>query len=65
MAKFVFRLVALITTAVVTSPAWASWDDISSWLPSDMPQFSAVAVLGIAVIGLIVGRFASRKRLDP
>jgi len=63
-SKTVFRLVALFTSVVLTSPAWASWDDIASWLPDDMPQFSAIAVLGIAVLGLIIGRFASRKRVD-
>ena len=63
--KIAFRLVALITSVLLTSPAWASWDDIASWLPNDMPQFSAFAVLGVAVLGLIIGRFARRKRLDP
>lgn len=65
MAKLLFRLGAVFTAVVVTSPAWASWNDIVSWLPGEMPQPSALGVLGIAVVGVLVGRFASRKRHEP
>jgi hypothetical protein len=65
MTKNLFRLGALILGAVVTSPAWASWNDIVALLPSHMPQPGALAMMGIAVIGVLVGRFASRKRHEP
>lgn len=65
MAKNLFRLGALIMGAAVTAPAWASWNDIVALLPSNMPQPGALAILGIAVIGVLVGRMASRKRRDP
>jgi len=57
-------VVALITAIVVTSPAWANLDDVSSWL-SEVPQPSALVLFLIAIGGLVVGRYASRKRRDP
>jgi hypothetical protein len=65
MTNILFRLVALLTAIVVTSPAWASWDDVVALLPSNMPQPGAFAIMGIAVIGVLVGRIASRKRREP
>jgi hypothetical protein len=65
MAKILFRLVALFTAIVVTSPAWASWNDIVALLPGNMPQPGALSMIGIAVIGVLVGRLASRKRHEP
>jgi hypothetical protein len=65
MAKTVFRLVALIMGAAVTSPAWASWNDIVALLPANMPQPGTTAILGIAIVGMTVGLLASRKRHEP
>ena len=64
MASTAFRgAVALFAAAVVTSPAWANLGAIGTWL-RDVPQPSALGVFLIAVAGVLVGRFASRKRRD-
>lgn len=65
MAKILFRLVALITTMAVTSPAWAGWDNILSWVPKSIPELSAAAMLGVAIGGVCVGLLASRQRRQP
>ena len=65
MAKYLVRGSALLMTIVMTSPAWAGWDDVAAWLPESMPQPSALGVLMLAILGLLVGRFASHKRRDP
>jgi len=61
MAKILLRTSALIMAAVITSPAWAGWDRIIAFLPQEMPQPNMLAVMGIAVVGVVIGRFASRK----
>ena len=57
-------VIALIAALVVASPAWAQLGVVSAWL-RDVPQPSALGVFLIAVAGVFVGRFASRKRRDP
>lgn len=65
MASAALRgVVALITAVAITSPAWANLDDVSEWL-SGVPQPSAMVLFLIAIGGLVVGRYASRKRRDP
>ena len=65
MVSAAFRgVVALFAALVITSPAWAQWGVVGHWL-RDVPQPSALAVFFIAVAGVFVGRFASRKRRDP
>lgn len=54
---------ALIAALVITSPAWAQLAVVGNWLRS-VPQPSALVVFLIAVAGVFVGRFASRKRRD-
>ncbi len=64
MVKAAFRgVAALFSAVVITSPAWAQLEAVSDWLRT-MPQPSALVVFLIAVAGLLVGRFASRKRRD-
>lgn len=65
MVKYLVRGSALLATIAITSPAWAGWDDVTAWLPQSMPQPSTLGVLMLAVLGLLVGRFASHKRRDP
>jgi hypothetical protein len=65
MAKYMLRGGALLTAIAITSPAWAGWEDISAWLPKATPQPGGIGVLLLAVLGVLVGRFASRKRRDP
>lgn len=65
MAKYLVRGGALLAMIAITSPAWAGWDDVTAWLPRSMPQPSTLGVLMLAVLGLLVGRFASHKRRDP
>lgn len=55
--------VALFAAVVITSPAWANLEDVSDWL-SEVPQPSALVLFLIAIGGLVVGRYASRKRRD-
>lgn len=65
MVSSAFRGVAALSTAVViASPAWAQLDQVSAWL-RDVPQPSALVVFLIAVAGVFVGRYASRKRREP
>jgi hypothetical protein len=65
MVSTAFRgAVALFAALVVTSPAWAQWGLVGNWL-REVPQPSALVVFLIAVAGVFVGRFASRKRRDP
>lgn len=54
----------MFAALVVTSPAWAQWGAVGYWL-REVPQPSALVVFLIAVAGVFVGRFASRKRRDP
>lgn len=56
--------VALFAALVVASPAWAQLDSLQAWL-RNVPQPSALVVFLIAVAGVFVGRYASRKRRDP
>jgi hypothetical protein len=64
MSRMAFRLMALVTMIGVTSPAWAGWLDVDQWLP-ELPQPSALGIMGLGVLGLVVGRYASRKRGNP
>ena len=65
MATAVARgVVALLAAVAITSPALAGIEDVSSWL-MDVPQPSAMMLFGIAIGGLVVGRYGSRKRRDP
>ena len=65
MVSTAFRgVVALFAALVVASPAWAQLVPLQAWLQS-VPQPSALVVFLIAVAGVFVGRFASRKRRDP
>lgn len=57
-------VVALITAMAIASPAWAQLGPVSAWL-RNTPQPSALVVFLIAVAGVLVGRFASRKRREP
>ncbi len=57
-------VVALIAALAITSPAWANWDQISTWF-MDTPQPGALVLFLIAVGGLVLGRHASRRRRDP
>ena len=54
----------MFAAVVVTSPAWAQWGLVGNWL-LEVPQPSALVVFLIAVAGVFVGRFASRRRRDP
>ena len=65
MTKYMLRAGALLTAVAITSPAWAGWDDVSAWLPKTAPQPGGLGILLLAVLGVFVGRFASRKRRDP
>ncbi|RYD92139.1 MAG: hypothetical protein EOP61_26165 [Sphingomonadales bacterium] len=65
MVSAAFRgAVALFAALVITSPAWAQLTAVGDWL-RQVPQPSALVVFLIAVAGVVVGRFASRKRRDP
>lgn len=65
MVSTAFRgVVALFSALVITSPAWAQFAAVSDWL-SQVPQPSALVVFLIAVAGVFIGRYASRKRRDP
>jgi len=65
MVSTAFRgVVALFAALVITSPAWAQFAAVSNWL-RQVPQPGALGVFLIAVAGVLVGRFASRKRRDP
>jgi len=65
MVSSAFRGVVALTTAVaISSPAWAQLDEVSAWL-HDMPQPSALVVFLVAVAGVLIGRYASRKRREP
>lgn len=57
-------VIALIAALAVASPAWAQLGLVSAWL-RNVPQPSALGMFLIAVAGVFVGRFASRKRRDP
>ena len=65
MVSTAFRgVLALFAAIVVASPAWAQLVPLQAWLRS-VPQPSALVVFLIAVAGVFVGRYASRKRRDP
>ncbi len=65
MATTAFRGVfALFAAIVIASPAWAQLGAVSSWL-QQIPQPSALVLFLVAVAGVLVGRYASRKRRDP
>lgn len=57
-------VIALTTAFVITSPARAGLDEISAWL-EEGSQSSALILFLIAIGGLVIGRYASRKRRDP
>ncbi|ATE63549.1 hypothetical protein [Rhizorhabdus dicambivorans] len=65
MASTAFRGVfALFVAVVIASPAWAQLEVVSNWLER-VPQPSALVLFLVAVAGVLVGRYASRKRRDP
>lgn len=65
MVNAAFRGVAAALAAIViTSPAWAQMGTVTEWL-RQVPQPSALVVFLVAVAGVLVGRFASRKRREP
>jgi hypothetical protein len=65
MASTAFRGVfALFAAIVIASPAWAQLDVVSAWLRG-VPQPSALMLFLVAIAGVLVGRYASRKRRDP
>jgi len=49
---------------MISSPAWAQLDEVSAWLLK-VPQPSAFVVFLVAIAGVLVGRYASRKRREP
>jgi len=55
---------ALFAAIVIASPAWAQLGVVSAWL-RDVPQPSALVLFLVAIAGVLVGRFASRKRREP
>jgi RNase adaptor protein for sRNA GlmZ degradation len=55
---------ALLVAIVIASPAWAQLGVVSQWL-QHVPQPSALVLFLVAVAGVLVGRYASRKRRDP
>jgi len=65
MTKTAFRGVfALFAAIVIASPAWAQLGVVSAWL-RNVPQPSALVLFLVAIAGVLVGRFASRKRRKP
>lgn len=65
MTNAAFRGVfALFAVAVIASPAWAQLGAVSAWL-QHVPQPSALVLFLVAVAGVLVGRYASRRRRDP
>lgn len=65
MVSSAFRgVVALTTAVVIASPAWAQLDTVTAWL-QDVPQPSALVLFLVAIAGVLVGRFASRRRREP
>lgn len=57
-------VIALIATIAITSPALARFGEISTWLEA-VPQPGSGVVFLIALVGVVVGLYASRKRRDP
>jgi hypothetical protein len=55
---------AIIAAVAISSPAWAQLDVVSQWL-RDVPQPSALVLFLVAIVGVLVGRLASRKRREP
>jgi RNase adaptor protein for sRNA GlmZ degradation len=53
-----------LVAIVIASPAWAQLGVVSQWLQR-VPQPSALVLFLVAVAGVLVGRYASRKRRDP
>jgi hypothetical protein len=50
--------------AAIASPAWAQLDTVTAWLQK-VPQPSALVLFLVAVAGVLVGRYASRRRREP
>jgi len=55
---------ALTVALVITSPAWALPEENSTWLEAVLQPSSDVVFL-FAVLGVVVGLYASRKRREP
>ena len=65
MASTAFRgAFALCAAIVIASPAWAQLEMVSGWL-RQVPQPSALVLFLLAIAGVLVGRYASRKRREP
>ncbi|MES2497441.1 MAG: PEP-CTERM sorting domain-containing protein [Pseudomonadota bacterium] len=65
MVSSAFRgVVALTAAIVIATPAWAQLDAVTAWLER-VPQPSALVLFLVAVGGVLVGRFASRRRREP
>nr|WP_157034304.1 hypothetical protein [Sphingomonas sp. Y57] len=65
MVSSAFRGVAALSmAAVIASPAWAQLDTVTAWLQK-VPQPSALVLFLVAVAGVLVGRYASRRRREP
>jgi len=57
-------VIALAVAIAITSPAWGLDQENSTWLETVLQPSSGVVFL-FAVLGVVVGLYASRKRREP